>query len=448
VILPHSERVSVSAVQAIRDRFVYSSLKINKNFFGFLAMSRCSDRKSIGQYNKKINATIKIQALIRRKKWSHLTRQIKERSIMNVSATKIQSICRGYLSRKLLLRLRNDKCLKCSMAQRLQCFIRFYLAKARFHRLKYQLWKNKARTAAVKIQQTFRGWIGCRLSTKVRKERDQLVELQTLCCTKIQAIVRMYLAKMKRLLRLERRITRNKVLSEACISIQCQYRKILARQMIASLKAQRQQIQRTINNAAIILQRLVRAFLFKLLLERKVELKRRKHSNVTIIQSWFRCIIAKEKFKKRKSMKLHAKISHSAVVIQCFIRQMLSISHLQNLVQERTKLERVKERSALVISCSWRQFDARRECNKRRKSREAQMQTIAQVQVRAASKLAAFFRGHKGRLIARKIRLDRSRRWKEMWSNEYGCCFYYNKVSVNYIDSVAHQCSLIPVPQR
>jgi hypothetical protein len=76
------------------------------------------------------------------------------------------------------------------------------------------------------------------------------------------------------------------------------------------------------------------------------------------------------------------------------------------------------------------------------------MQTIAQVQVRAASKLAAFFRGHKGRLIARKVRLDRSRRWKEMWSDEYGCCFYYNKVSVNYIDSVAHQCSLIPVPQR
>ena len=65
MILPHSERVSVSAVQAIRDRFVYSSLKINKNFFGFLAMSRCSDRKSIGQYNKKINATIKIQALIK-----------------------------------------------------------------------------------------------------------------------------------------------------------------------------------------------------------------------------------------------------------------------------------------------------------------------------------------------------------------------------------------------
>lgn len=438
----------MSAVQSIRDRFLYSSLKINKNFFGFLALSRCSDRKRIRQYSKKINAAIKLQALIRRKKWSHLTRQIKERSIMNISATKIESICRGYLSRQLLLRLRTDKWLIHSMVQRLQCFMRLYLAKARLRRLKHQLWKINAPTAAVKIQQTFRGWKGYMLSTKVRKKRDKLIELQTVCCIKIQSIVRMYLAKKKHLLRVERRITWNRILSEASISIQCEYRKRLARQMFASLKAQRQQIQRNTKKAAIIMQRLVKAFLFKLLLERKVELKRRKHSYVTIIQSWFRCMIAKKELKKRKSMKLHAQISYSAVVIQCFIRRMLSISHLQNLVQERTNLERLKEHSAIVITCSWRQFDARRECNKRRKSREAQMETIAQVQARAASKLAAFFRGHKGRLIAQNIRIDRSQRWKEMWSNEHGCCFYYNKVSEKCIDSVAHQCSLIPVLQR
>ena len=423
------KRVSTSAAHAVRDRFLYSTLKVNENFFGFLALSRSNDRKIIRHYCRKVTAAIKIQALIRGKKWSHITHQLKERSIMNIGATKIESGCRRYLSRQTLRRLRNERWTQIIMAQRLQCFTRCYLAKAQVQRLKYQLWKKIAPTAAVKIQKIFRGWKGYMISVRVKKERYKLIQLQITSCTKIQCISRIYLSKKKRLSLLERKLTRNKVASKACISIQSRYRQKLANRIFTSLKAEKTKIQRIQRLAAIRVQKLMKMFLFKLCIERKIENQRWKRDNAVMIQTWYRCIISKNELNKRKAIKLQTQITNSAIIIQCFARKILSISQLAILSRERAAIEHAKEHSALIITCLWRQFVARQECNKRRKSREVQMRTIARVQAISATKLAALYRGRKGRLIARKARYDKSRRWKEMWSDEHRCCFYYNRVS-------------------
>jgi len=56
------------------------------------------------------------------------------------------------------------------------------------------------------------------------------------------------------------------------------------------------------------------------------------------------------------------------------------------------------------------------------------MKLCAKVETEAATQIAAYWRGHKGRLKAR-IALDlKKTRWKKMWSNEDNRYFFYNQV--------------------
>lgn len=421
-------RISLKAAQAVSDRFLYSSLKNNKNFFGFIALNRCGDRKAINLIGRRTESAIKIQSIFRTYRWRHLASHVKFLSKSNRSAIKIQSICRLYLSHVLVQRMKRNLLHRNAMALRLQSFMRVTTAKSIREKLEQNMWRQLTPALAVKIQKVYRGWVGKKLSMNLRTDREHLYKLRNACILKVQCIIRRYLARKKMIMRHMREIALKQQKFEASIRIQCWFRCRIAYGIMSMKKIQQNKIMKLQRRAAERLKKNMRIFQFKSQVKKAVLRKRWLHCEATKIECWYRSILALKKMKQRRSQKAVIHQSTCAIRIQCMVRKSLAITQLYTLRKNDIDFKRRKEESALILTLFFRKIVAVTESNRRRAARRTLMEKIIALEISSATKIAAAYRGYTGRLIKQRLQGEKKSKWKEMWSHDDGCPFYYNQV--------------------
>jgi len=135
-------------------------------------------------------------------------------------------------------------------------------------------------------------------------------------------------------------------------------------------------------------------------------------------------------------MKLEREFKNSienaaAIIIQNEIRRILARIVF---IEKRILVEKIvviKNNKAKIISHWWRLCAAKCRANELRRLMRENIIENMKLECRASSKIAAVWRGKKGRDIAQEKILEKKARWKHMWSEEDERYFYYNQVRLS-----------------
>ncbi len=299
------------------------------------------------------------------------------------AASKVQAMIRGaqsrVISRELLRKFR--------LARRIQCLIRIFIAYRVCRRLR------RAR-AALRIQCIVRGRRGRKRYAYFLKRKQNFLEMRRAAITILAPILIGHLTRRKWIPILQTYVRRRKL---GVIRIQCFVRKRLAVRRVARLRADRDnvELQRRLaeeakqqrlkveNEAACVVQRIVRGFLGRRkALKRRIEFEQWLAIKNARIPAYYRL---REEYYKSQNL-FHRPY---LIKIQCAFRC--------KKAREKVK-ERRREVSAKKIQQKWASYkqirDAKVYVHKRREMRR--------LQNRAAVQIQRVVRGFMGRYEAKK----------------------------------------------
>lgn len=423
-------RIASSTAKAIRERFKYSSLKVNDSFFGFLAQSRTEERMQINAHSHSAKSAARIQATMRGHRGRVIVAKAREEYILMKNVTLIAALWRGRVARKFVKEYKHNDWLRKSAAIKLQCFFRYHLAKDHVLRLKEKRWMTVAPYAATKIQRVYRGMKG---REEAMKQRDALLRLQLeqqRCSVKVQSIVRMMLAKLtKQRLLLERTKLEHLQLVSS-IKIQSIWRMWKAVAILKQLKLDFLEEQRKESNAANRMFHSLRAFHFRRRVEARVRHTKMLNDMATKIEMWYREKALSTRLKLEAQVKLVELKQKSATVVQKYWRRKRARILLEKLKREHEALELLKLKKAFEINTWCRMCLAKKKVRALKREHLEYLKLRFRVETAASTQIQSCWRGNRGRLIAQKLLISKKSRWKRMWSEEDNRYFFYNQVSI------------------
>ncbi len=413
----------------MRERFRYSSLKVNDAFFGFWPLSRTDDRVAMDLFSTTAESATKIQATLRGLKERTKMAKMKEIYFATKKATMIAAIWRGRAARKYVKNHKYEIWLRKNAVTTLQCFFRCYLARNTVQRMREKRWMVVAPYAATKIQKVFRGTKGREVAIKAKIDHLNYVQRQSQCSVKLQSIVRRNLAmSLKKRLQTEKIVQQQRKIS-SCIKIQTVVRMKTAALTLNRLRMEHLSLIKREYDSACRIISFFRTLQFRINIAKRVEYTVKLNSMATVIQLWYRYIrkIILEKVEEKKRYELLRQ--RSAIVIEKNWRKTLAVMTLKVLKQKRSDHEALKCKKASMLTSWSRVCLARKLLGNLRSQHLEYLKLRFQVETEAATQIAACWRGYQGRLKARLALIAKKSRWKKMWSDEDGRYFFYNQVS-------------------
>lgn len=404
---------------AVQSYFQYSAIKKNTVYFGFLALSRAQDRRTINDHSRKAHSVALIQATMRARRCRLIVSKARERHRKSQKVTIIAAYWRGWLARSLARKYRRERWCRRLAAVRLQCFIRAVLARITTTKLLYRRWRIKAPIMATIIQKIFRGYRGRNFALEIKiREEEALLQRQCVCI-KIQSIIRMNIAIEKRgVLREEVAILERRRL-RACVRIQNLWRSELARQTLNKMRLYQFIVRKKEIKASRCIIGMIRHRMFTSCIHEKVLHKRWLHDIARKIQRWYREKVA-------EALRITTLRNDASINIQLFVRRWLARLRLYQLRITRDNVKALQAKKAVVITCWCRKQLARMTIFRLRKERNEKLKQLFITQSEAAVQIEAFWRGCLGRKISQH-KLEKSKSsWKQMWSEEDKDYFYYN----------------------
>ena len=421
-------RIALSTAKAIRERFKYSSLKVNDSFFGFLAQSRTEERMQINAHSHSAKSAARIQATMRGHRGRIIVGKAREEYVLRKNVTLIAALWRGRVARKSVKECKHNDWLRKSAAIKLQCFFRSHLAKEHVLRLKEKRWMAVAPYAATKIQTVYRGVKG---REEAMKQKEALLRLQLekqRSIVKIQSIVRMKLAKlMKQRLLLERMKLEHLHLVSS-IKIQSIWRMWKAVVTLKQLKFDFLVEQRNEINAANQMFRSLRAFQFRRRVEARVRHTKMLNKMATKIEMWYREQALNARLKLEAHEKLEEFKQQSATTMQKYWRRKRAKILIGKLKREHEALELLKLKKAFEINSWCRLCLAKKKLRGLKRAHLEYLKLRFKVEIAASIQIQSCWRGNRGRLIAQERLISKKSRWKRMWSGEDNRYFFYNQV--------------------
>ncbi len=413
----------------MRDRFKYSTLKVNDSYFGYLAQSRTDDRMKINEYSHSAKCAARIQATVRGHKDRGIVAKARESYALKKNATLVAALWRGRVARRFVKECRKNDWLRKTAAIKLQCFFRCNLAKDYVQKMKDKRWMAVAPYAATKIQKVYRGTKGREKAVK-QKGANLLLEKEQHCCsTRIQSIVRMYLAKrLKQVLKIKRHdFEQLKLFSST--KIQSIWRMFQATSILKKLKMDFQMEKRKEANAAHHLFRTLRAFQFRRKVQTKVKYNIMLDEMAIKIQIWYRERTHYVRVKVEAKARFDVLKLKSTIIIQKYWRRKRAQLLLDKMKKKHKAHEFLKMEKSFVIT-SWCRVCLAKKILHRLKEKQLELLKLRfRVETGAATQIQSCWRGYKGKLIACELLTSKKSRWKRMWSEEDKRYFFYNQVT-------------------
>jgi hypothetical protein len=421
--------ITKASVLAVRDRFAYSDMIENENFFGFWPQGRVEDRKIMNKYFVVGDGIVKIQARHR----AHLAKIIcsgitlKRRKAAAVIT--LQTICKIFNAKMKCHSLRKIRDRFQHSAMLITSICRMALAHGNVKRRKKYLYNIYWLKSLVKVQSTYR----MHVQVLIRKHKEMLHRQYLQRCEigaiKMQAIARGYFAK-NRILHIKKMI-----------------------------KSRHELVERKIN----FLLRIFRGHLGrKRAKERYIEVFR-----VTILRlkSTIKVQIAYRLYRTRKKVRIARELRllrwKSAIQMQSVMRGSLARIYFaevryadyeiiadkaSKLIQNRwfvkkAVLELQERRKKQAIGLATRIFHTivlqkyvRAKFAKKifKKKKEAYLKRLnmrVELEIWSAVRIQAWLRGIKGRERFVQVLVDKKGKWKELFDEEKGRRFFYNKLT-------------------
>eukprot|EP00636_Phaeomonas_parva_P005942 CAMPEP_0118879012 /NCGR_PEP_ID=MMETSP1163-20130328/18872_1 /TAXON_ID=124430 /ORGANISM="Phaeomonas parva, Strain CCMP2877" /LENGTH=822 /DNA_ID=CAMNT_0006815021 /DNA_START=227 /DNA_END=2692 /DNA_ORIENTATION=+ len=188
-------RCTYTALRVIADRYRYSHMVRNANFFGLYPLRRALDRKMINEYGAMIKATIKIQSLYRARKAREKAEMRRRKHYMEWTARKLQALWRARQAKKYVELVREYKRFQGRMATLLQNWWRCQLAQKLLKIMLEADYIRRCGVAAVEVQRVWRGVLGRKKATMRRKETMRRLRLQKRASVHIQRVARGYMGR-------------------------------------------------------------------------------------------------------------------------------------------------------------------------------------------------------------------------------------------------------------
>lgn len=422
-------KISLSSSKAVRERFRYSSLKVNGSFFGFWPMSRTEDRIAMNLHSSSAKSVTRIQAALRGVKGRIDVRKRREDYNMTKKATLISALWRGHVARKFVREYRHESWLRKAAVIKLQCFFRYFLAQNCVQRMKEKRWMTVAPYAATKIQKSYRGLKGRETASKEKKAQIILFKKKLRCCIKLQALFRQNIAKnLKRQLQTEKIAFERRQLS-CCITIQSFLRMIMAIATLNKLKRDYKERTKREHDAGCCLLRSIRGMQFRVKIYQRVQYTSHLNSMSIKIQYWYRKRVNIERKKAAEKLQHEALRQKSAIIIEKNWRRKCAFMTLKALQKDQVDYERLKCKKSVVLTSWSRMCLARRQLAMLKEKRLEYLKQRFKIESQAATQIASCWRGHLGRSKARSALKVRKTRWKKMWSDEDSRYFFYNQIT-------------------
>jgi len=421
--------VSLRALKSVEDYFLYSSLKDNSVYFGFLALSRARDRRIINSHAKRSDSIALIQAMVRARMCRLLVEKARLQYRTTQQATRIATVYRGYRARTLMKQHRIERWHRYTAAAKIQSFVRVVLSKNCLNKLKHRRWRNIAPKKAISIQRTFRGYRGRRIAQEAKMTMIRMYHRQEEASVILQCLIRRHLAaKMFKDLEDEADVQERTQL-RACIALQTFWRAELARQRINEMRLDLFRHRLRQRKAAKLITALFRQKQFRVCIQKRILHTRSLNDRATRIQGWYRNKLDEARLQEQQQCHRRGLRDKAAVLIQSLARKALAKRILLRLQIEQNKIEMLKSINTTIITCRCRAHLAKVKVGRLRRQRNEVLKLHFIIETEAATQIGAFWRGCLGRRNA-KLKLEQKKsRWKQMWSKEDESYFYYNQVN-------------------
>ncbi|GHP08393.1 hypothetical protein PPROV_000713200 [Pycnococcus provasolii] len=364
------------------------------------------------------NAATTVQCALRRHAFNKRVAHREHAACINAAATKMQSLCRGFLARTVVGRMRAELVIREMAAMTVQAAMRGRLARIEASRIRAEIAMLKAReSAAVTVQAAMRGWLARIEASRMRAEIAMLKARESAAVT-VQAAMRGRLARIEAS-RMRAEIAMLKARESAAVTVQAAMRGRLARieasRMRAEMNRMRALWEVARNMAATTLQTAMRGRLARIEASRiraEIAMLKARESAAVTVQAAMRGRLARIEASRMRAeiAMLKARESAAALTIQTAFRGLVA----------RRKAE--MERAAVVrLQSAVRGFHVRAEFTALRSSRAkmAQASTLLQSAARgflvrralmrqsdAARQIQAAMRGHVARLEVARMRAE------------------------------------------
>ena len=409
--------------------FLYSSLKTNSAYFGFLALSRSRDRRIINAHAKRSDSIALIQAVMRARKCRLLVGKARLEYRKTQQVTRIVAICRGYLARSLAKQYRAERWNRQTAAIKLQCFVRFLLARNCINKLKHRRWRSIGPIKAISIQCAFRGYRGRRIARDAKIESVRINQIQEEASIKVQCFIQKYLARIKLKFLKEDAILHLRRQVSACIVIQTFCRSELAGQKMNELRLDLFRLRRRERKAAKAITTHFRKHHFRACIQQRILFTRWLNDQATMIQEWYRGKREEARLSEKRQVQVREARNKAAVLIQSFARKRLAYHILRYLQSKLKQIKSLKNEKATIVACYCRVYLSKVRAGRLRQERNELLRLYFTIETKAAIEIESFWRGCVGRKYAKFALQKKKSRWKQLWSKEDEVYFYYNQIT-------------------
>lgn len=421
--------ITRASVQAVRDRFAYSDMIENENFFGFWPQARVEDRKIMNKYFVVADGIVKIQARQR----AHLAK-IRCSGITMVrrkaaAVITLQTICKIFNAKMKCHALRKirDRIHHSAMLITSVCWMA--VAHGKVKRRKKYLYDIYWLKCLVKVQSTYR----MHAQILIRKHKEMLHRMYLQRCEigaiKMQSVARLYFAKNK-VLHIKKMIQSRKELVERKINFLLR----ICRGHLGRKRAKERFIE-----------------VFRLTILRLKSTKQ--------VQAAYRLYRTRKKIRKARELRLLR--WRSAIKMQSVMRGALArifyaevkyadyeiiADKASKLIQNRWYIKKaileLKERKkkkaiglatrifhTIVLQKYVRAKFAKKIFKKKKEAYLKRLNMRVELEIWSAVRIQAWLRGIKGRERFVQMLVDKKGKWKELYDEEKGRRFFYNKLT-------------------
>ena len=421
--------ISKKAIMSVRDRFPNSDVLQNENFYGFWPKFRVDDRILLNNYHRFIDGMIRLQARLR----SHMARVrvagIVQERIVHAAHFLLHRIARGFIGRRRF-HWKKMKAVKLDRQARLIANIfRIPVAKKKVMRRRRALAEFARYRSLIRLQQRWRIFSA---KKRLQERRDAFQKYwmkKIFCATKIQSIARLHFA-MVRIRRIKAMIRgREDLINRKALMIQMRFRLYQAHCKVHRLRTYFARLKAEKLTAIVKIQQKFRVYRTQNLLAVIQDARRFRLASAIKIQAIMRGALARLYFAEMLTEKNEGKLHIAATKIQSILRMALAKRRVQKKRSKKMQqiMHFISASKTIVNQC--RIKIARMRVKRRRSEYYQSVREQAEKEIRAATKIQSVQRGIVGRALFNEKLREKKGKWKELFDEQTGKRFFYNKLS-------------------
>jgi len=421
--------ISRHAIQAVRDRFPQSDMQVDENFVGFWPKFRVDDRKLINKYYTFRTGIVKIQARQRKYLAKDFVKNIASYRRTQHAIAVLQSMCRVLVAKCRVYYKRYEKNRTQRAAMKLTTIMWIAYAKGKVKKRKQELFGAYYIECVIRTQSWWRMQMALECRRKLFRAWQHWQYKRLYGATKMQSIGRVYLAKIRIIRIKEYRKSVEAIRDRKAAFIIRVYRGYKGRQKAKARYREVMLEKVTKQKKATMIAKNYRVHRTKLIVKTRQQYKRRRVKGAIMIQSIIRGFLDRVKFFELMTEEREIRQNEAITKLQAAWRRKKAYLLIKRMQQSNIELLIAQDRSAITLQKYARAKLARAIFRVKMEGYMRKIRMRAELEIWAVIKIQAGFRGMLGRIRATEELKIKKGKWKELYDEEKGRRFFYNKLT-------------------